>query len=61
MRKFYIRWVLYPYFMFGVRHMPRFVDFAYGYIKNLEHEVQKKLLDPDFIEQARIALRDRCN
>ena len=53
MRAFYLRWILYPYFMFGVRHMPEFLDFAYLYMNKLQHAVHGKLLTPDYIEQTR--------
>ena len=53
MRAFYIRRILHPLFMFQVRFVPMFIDFAYLYIGNLHHAVHGKLLQPDFIEQAR--------
>lgn len=59
MRTFYIRHVLHPLFMFQVRHLPLFLDYAYLYMNNLQHAVHGKLLQPDYIEQAREALHDR--
>lgn len=56
MRKFYIKYILHPLFMFQVRHVPLFLDFMYLYQKNLNHAVHGKLLQPDYIEQVREAL-----
>ncbi len=57
MRAFYLRHVLHPLFMFQVRHLPMFLDYAYLYIQNLQHEVQGALMKPDYIEQVREALQ----
>lgn len=56
MRPFYVRWILYPLFMWQVRHMPLFLDFCYLYIQRLQHEAQGVLMKPDYIEQARQAI-----
>jgi len=56
-RSFYIRRILHPLFMFQVRHLPLFFDFAYYYIMALQHQVHGKLLTPDYIEQVRASLR----
>ena len=56
MRSFYVRYILYPLFIFQVKHVPLFLDFAYLYIQNLQHEVQGALMKPDYIEQVREAL-----
>ena len=57
MRSFYIRRILHPLFMFQVRRLPLFFDFAYYYIMALQHRVHGKLLTPDYIEQVRASLR----
>ena len=57
MRAFYIRFILAPLFMAQVKLVPMFIDFAYLYIQNLQHQVHGKLLTPDYIEQAREALK----
>lgn len=59
MKSLYIRYILHPLFMFQVRFVPMFIDYAYLYIQNLQHAVHGKLLQPDFIEQAREALKAR--
>lgn len=56
MRAFYIRYILHPLFMFQVRFVPMFIDYAYLYIQNLQHAVQGELMKPDYIEQARAEL-----
>jgi len=56
-RSFYIRRILHPLFMFQVRRLPLFFDFAYYYIMALQHQVHGKLLTPDYIEQVRASLR----
>jgi hypothetical protein len=66
MRHFYIKFILHPLFMFMVKRVPMFIDFAYLYIQNLQHAVHGKLLQPDYIEQARDELAripptDKCN
>jgi len=53
MRHFYIKFILHPLFMFQVRCVPLFLDYAYLYIQNLQHAVHGKLLTPDYIEQVR--------
>ena len=57
MRAFYIRFILAPLFMAQVKLVPMFIDFAYLYIQNLQHQVHGKLLTPDYIEQVRASLR----
>lgn len=59
MRSFYIRYVLHPLIMFQVKHMPLFLDYCYLYLHELQHQVQKKLMQPDYIEQVRITLADK--
>ena len=56
MRHFYIKFILHPLFMLQVRFVPMFLDYAYIYIQQLQHAVHGKLLQPDYIEQAREAL-----
>lgn len=53
MRAFYIRFILAPLFMLQIKVVPMFIDYAYLYIQNLQHAVHGKLLQPDYIEQAR--------
>lgn len=55
-RHFYLTKILHPIFMFQVRHFPKFVDYCDIYMKELNQQLQKKLLTPDFITQARDAL-----
>ena len=43
--------------MLKVRCVPMFLDYAYIYIQQLQHAVHGKLLQPDYIEQAREALK----
>ncbi len=57
MRSFYIKYVLHPLFMFMVRRVPLFLDYAYIYMGKLQHAVQGKLMQPDYIEQVRKALK----
>ena len=57
MRHFYIKFILHPLFMLQVRFVPMFLDYAYIYIQQLQHAVHGKLLQPDYIEQARDALK----
>lgn len=57
MRHIYIKFILHPLFMFQVRFVPMFIDFAYLYIQQLQHAVHGKLLTPDYIEQTREALK----
>lgn len=57
MRAFYIKYILHPFFMFCVRHVPLFLDYAHIYIGKLQHKVQGKLMQPDYIEQVRKALK----
>ena len=56
MTHFYLKYILHPLFMFQVRRVPLFLDYAYIYVGNLQHAVHGKLLKPDYIEQAREAL-----
>lgn len=53
MTHFYLRYILHPLFMFQVRHLPRFLDYAYIYLNELQHVVHGKLMQPDWIEKAR--------
>jgi len=57
MRSFYIKYILHPLFMFQVRCVPLFLDYAYIYMNKLQHKVQGKLMQPDYIEQVRKALK----
>ena len=57
MRHFYIKFILHPLFMLQVRFVPMFIDYAYIYIQQLQHAVHGKLLQPDYIEQARDYLK----
>ena len=57
MRHFYIKFILAPLFMAQVKLVPLFVDYAYIYIQQLQHAVHGKLLQPDYIEQVREALK----
>ena len=56
MTAFYVRYILHPLFMFQVRHLPLFAEYAYRWVMNLQHAVHGKLLTPDYIEQVREAL-----
>lgn len=56
MRHFYIKFILHPLFMFMVKRVPLFLDYAYIYLQQLQHAVHGKLLQPDYIEQTREAL-----
>ena len=56
MRHFYLRFILAPLFMWQVKHVPMFADYAYIWVMKLQHLVAGKLLQPDYIEQAREAL-----
>ena len=58
-RSFYIRRILHPLFMFQVRHLPLFFDFAYYYIMALQHQVHGAMMKPDWIEKARIELSQK--
>ena len=55
-KRFYIQYVLMPIFTFQVMHLPFFVDYCYQFVQDLQHAVHGKLLQPDYIEQAREAL-----
>ena len=57
MRSFYIKYILHPLFMFQVKYVPLFLDYAYIYMGKLQHAVQGKLMTPDYIEQVRKALK----
>lgn len=58
-RSFHIRRILHPLFMFQVRHLPLFFDFAYYYIMALQHRVHGAMMKPDWIEKARIELSQK--
>jgi len=57
-RSFYLKKILHPIFMFHVRHFPEFLDYCYIYLNELQHQVQGKLLQPDFIDQLRTTLKE---
>lgn len=58
LRLFYIKHILQHLFVWQARHLPFFVDFAYIYLGELQKDMQKKLLQPDFIKQARSLLQE---
>lgn len=53
MRSFYIKRILHPLFMWQVKFLPLFFDFAYYYIMELQHQVHGAMMKPDWIEKAR--------
>lgn len=59
MIKIYLRYILEPLFRFAWLHVPWFADYAVEFVKQVQHKVQDKLMQPDFIEQARIALAEK--
>lgn len=52
-RSFYIKRILHPLFMWQVKFLPLFFDFAYYYIMELQHQVHGAMMKPDWIEKAR--------
>ena len=56
MRAFYLKHILYPCFMFCVRHVPLFLDYTIEYVRQLNRKVQGALMREDFFERAREAL-----
>lgn len=56
MRTFYLKYILYPCFMFAVRHVPLFLDYTIEYVRQLNRKVQGRLMREDFFEHAREAL-----
>jgi hypothetical protein len=59
-RSFYIKHILHPLFIFQVKHVPLFLDFAYLYIMDLQRQVHGKMMKPDWIERAREQLAENC-
>jgi len=57
MRVFYLKHILHPFFMFCIRRVPLFLDFAVTYVGKLQHAVHGKLMQEDYIEQVRKALK----
>jgi hypothetical protein len=53
MTRFYLRHILKPLFEFAWQHVPWFADYCVEFVKQIQHEVQGRLMRPDYIEQLR--------
>jgi hypothetical protein len=56
MRHFYLHHILDPLFRWAFFHVPLFADYCVEFVHQIERKVHGKLLNPDYIQQARDAI-----